>query len=165
MTVDPNAETRVVPPGEHEAFDAAGDRYVVLTDGATTDGSYCLMRAILPPGGGPPTHVHDREDERFDILSGQVTFFVGGKRILAGPGTSVFVPKGVEHAFRNGTGERAEMLLHVHPSGLENFFREIGRPVVSLDDPIPPMDESQVERMRDLAPRFGITIIGHPEGA
>jgi hypothetical protein len=36
--------------------------------GEDTEGRYAQWEAIVPPGGGPPPHVHSREEEGFYIL-------------------------------------------------------------------------------------------------
>ena len=46
----------------------AGDEYRYLTTGTDTSGSYFMMEALVPPGGGPPPHVQTREDEGFYVL-------------------------------------------------------------------------------------------------
>jgi quercetin dioxygenase-like cupin family protein len=68
-------------------------------------------------------HVHDDEDDAFYILSGELTFVLGGEEVRAPAGTFVLVPPGVEHGFRNDTSE-AVRILNVHsPAG---FDRRIG---------------------------------------
>jgi len=50
-----------------------GDVYRFLATGEDTNGKYALLEAIVPPGGGPPPHVHSREEEGFYILEGEIT--------------------------------------------------------------------------------------------
>lgn len=38
------------------------------------------------------------------------------------PGTSVFMPRGTVHAFRNVDDTPLKQLIHTAPSGFENFF-------------------------------------------
>ena len=47
--------------------------------GDDTNGKYALWEAIVPPSGGPPPHVHSREEEGFYILEGEITFTVNGE--------------------------------------------------------------------------------------
>jgi len=68
-------------------------------------------------------HVHEREDDAFYILEGEMTFVLEDREVSAGPGTFVLVPPGVEHAFRND-GEVPVRMLNIHaPAG---FDRRIG---------------------------------------
>ena len=45
------------------------------------------MEAIVPPGGGPPPHIHSREEEGFYVLEGEITFQLGEERFVAVAGT------------------------------------------------------------------------------
>ena len=47
---------------------------------------------------------------------------MGGKRIVAPAGTSVFGPREVPHAFRNFTDENVEVLAVVTPADFGGFF-------------------------------------------
>ena len=38
----------------------AGDTYTILLTGQNTAGRYCLIDRLVPPGGGPPRHRHER---------------------------------------------------------------------------------------------------------
>ena len=42
----------------------------------------------MPPGGGPPLHVHRNEDETFYIVEGQIDIVLGEETVTAGPATS-----------------------------------------------------------------------------
>lgn len=61
--------------------------------------SACLLGFL--PGQVLPRHTHAHEHEVFDVLSGMGTVWLDGQHIAAGPGTSIFVPAGVEHGFEN----------------------------------------------------------------
>jgi len=57
------------------------------------------------PGQVLPRHSHEHEHEVFDVLAGTGTIWLDGQPVPAGPGTSVFVPAGVDHGFENtGSG-------------------------------------------------------------
>jgi quercetin dioxygenase-like cupin family protein len=65
-----------------------------------TDGKLSVFQATMPEGFSPPRHIHTREDEVFLVLEGEAWFDVDGERLLAGPGASVYMPRGVPHTFR-----------------------------------------------------------------
>ena len=89
---------RVVhPTDEVRVVFGAGDEYRYLATGEDTDGEYFLVEAIVPPGGGPPTHIQTREEEAFYILEGHLTFYGDDGEINAGPGTYLNIPKGAKH--------------------------------------------------------------------
>ena len=74
---------------------------------------------VQPRSGGPPSHSHAAEDDSFYVLEGELTFGVEGEEVVAGPGTFVFVPPGVEHTFAN-RGDTIARFLNVHaPAGFD----------------------------------------------
>ena len=74
---------------------------------------------IQPHRGGPPSHSHKTEDDSFYILEGELTFGVEGDEVVAGPGTFVLVPPGVEHTFAI-RGDAVARFLNVHaPAGFD----------------------------------------------
>ncbi|MBB5352840.1 quercetin dioxygenase-like cupin family protein [Haloferula luteola] len=107
---------------EMEAF---GDRARFCLTGVQTEGRYTAFYLETPPGGGPPPHVHDREDEWFHVLEGRAEFFFHGEWKLAVAGDSVFAPRGALHAFRNVGDTVLRQLIHTAPSGFEHFFSEM----------------------------------------
>ena len=139
-----------------------GDVYTCLAGGAETDGAYLLCEARVLPGGGPPPHVHHREDEAFYVLEGEITFTTEGRAVPAGPGTFLHLPKGRPHTFRN-TGETpARMLVWALPAGLEHFFAEVGQPLSGPDQPAPPVTPPDIDRLLAAAPRYGPEILPPP---
>jgi quercetin dioxygenase-like cupin family protein len=82
------------------------------------------MEAFVPPGGGPPPHIHRREDETFYLIEGEIEFLLGDEKVTAGPGDFVSVPRGTVHRFRNAGAKTARMILTFTPAGMERFFEE-----------------------------------------
>jgi mannose-6-phosphate isomerase-like protein (cupin superfamily) len=62
-----------------------------------TGGSYRVMVGRAPAGEGPPMHIHPHTDEGFYIADGEMRFLFPDREVVAGPGTFVFVPRGVTH--------------------------------------------------------------------
>ena len=60
----------VLVAGEGRSIWVIGDRYTIKCSGNDTSGAYAMMEAIVPPGHGPPPHIHSREDEAFYVLEG-----------------------------------------------------------------------------------------------
>ena len=56
-----------------------GDRYTFLVTGAQNNGAYFIMEGIVPPGGGPPLHIHHREEESLYLLDGVLEITLGEK--------------------------------------------------------------------------------------
>ena len=51
------------PEDDATVVHGAGDVYRMLATDSDTNGSYALIDAIVPPGGGPPPHIQTREEE------------------------------------------------------------------------------------------------------
>lgn len=86
-------------PGSGKSVSAVGAVYRNLVTGDQTGGLFALTEAKVYTGGGPPPHIHRREDEGFYILEGEGVFHVGGERIVACGGTYLQAPRHIPHAF------------------------------------------------------------------
>ena len=137
---------------EGRAVAVVGDVYRFLATGEETNGTYALWEAIVPPGGGPPLHVHSREEEGFYILEGEITLFLGDRKVVAGAGMFANLPVGTPHAFKNEGRQMARMLISVAPAGLEKMFFETGVPVLPARPAAPPTREEIEEIARRRPP-------------
>jgi mannose-6-phosphate isomerase-like protein (cupin superfamily) len=108
-------------PEQAEVLDVFGGRLSVLCDGSTTP--MMLGRQIAPPGYGVPLHVHEFDDEMFLILEGELTVFGEAGETRVGPGTTVELPRGIVHGFRNDTATQAVLMVMALPGryALEMF--------------------------------------------
>jgi mannose-6-phosphate isomerase-like protein (cupin superfamily) len=123
----------------------------------STGGTLGLVDAIFYEGFGPPLHLHHREDEGFYVLEGAIRFRRGDEDFVAGPGSLVWMPRGVPHAFRVEPGGARALLLLV-PGGFERMFAEGGVPLTESSDP--PTQEYDPETVIALADRFGLEVVG-----
>lgn len=145
-------------PIEGPTVAVVGDVYRFLAMGEDTDGNYALFEAIVPPGGGPPPHVHSREEEGFYILEGEITFHIGEIRLVATAGMFANMPVGTPHSFKNESPRAARMLISVAPAGLEKMFFEVGQPLPRGATTAPPPTKDEIEKLLAVAPRYGIEI-------
>ncbi|QDU92642.1 cupin domain-containing protein [Lignipirellula cremea] len=145
-------------PHEGRTIAVVGDVYRFLATGDDTNGKYAMWEAIVPPGGGPPPHIHSREEESFYILEGEITFTVGEQKIVATAGAFANMPVGSLHSFKNETDKTARMILSVAPAGLEKMFFEVGVPLEEgSKDALPPTKE-EIEKLLAVAPNYGVEI-------
>jgi len=73
----------------------------------------------IQPGRELEQHVHADEDDSFYILEGELTFTVEDEVVVAGPGTFVLVPPGLQHTFRND-GDTVVRMVNIHaPAGFD----------------------------------------------
>ncbi len=145
-------------PGVGRTIGVVGDVYRFLATGEETDGKYALFEGIIPPGGGPPPHVHSREEEGFYVLEGEITFTINGERIVATAGMFANMPVGTPHTFRNESTQPARMLVSVAPAGLEEMFFAVGVPLPEGAQTAPPPTKEEIEKLLALAPNYGIEI-------
>jgi quercetin dioxygenase-like cupin family protein len=146
-------------PSDGRTIAIVGDIYRFLATGEETDGKYALFEAIVCPGGGPPPHVHSREEEGFYILEGEITLFIDGKPTVAKPGTFANLPIGVPHYFKNETNRPARMLITLAPAGLEQMFFEAGTPVPQGTTTTPLPTKEEIEKLMSVAPKYGVEIL------
>lgn len=145
-------------PGEGRRIGIVGDVYRFLATGDETDGKYATFEAVVPSGGGPPPHIHSREEESFLVPEGQMMFQLGDDRIVADAGTFLNTPVGSLHSFKNESDKQARLLISVAPAGLERMFFEVGQPVADDADSAPAPTRADIEKLLEAAPRYGIEI-------
>ncbi len=146
-------------PDEGRTIAVVGDVYRFLATGEDTDGKYSQWEAIVPPGGGPPPHVHSPEQEGFYILEGEITFQIGNERHVAGPGMFANMPIGTPHSFKNETDRNARMILTVASAGLEQMFVEVGIAVPTGTTTASPPTKAEIEKLLEAAPRYGVELL------
>jgi quercetin dioxygenase-like cupin family protein len=149
-------------PGKGRTVAVVGDVYRFLATGQDTNGTYALWEALVPPGGGPPPHVHSREAEGFYVLEGEITFTVNGERIVAKAGTFANLPVGTPHSFKNESDTPARMLISVAPAGLEEMFFEVGVALAEGATTALPPSREEIEKLLAVAPKYGIAILPPP---
>lgn len=138
------------------------DRATFIATAEDTGGRYTLGEFYVPPQGGAPLHIHRRENEWFYITEGQLSFQIDNELINATPRTLIYGPKDHAHSFINNGTEPAKMLNVWLPSGIEEFFREVGDPVTPTDPFTPPLPPD-IPRLLAAAPKYGLEFLP-PEG-
>ena len=129
MPNQPVTRGYVVGPGE-----GVPDRGPeVKASGRSTGGSLTLIELAID--GGPPRHIHTREDESFYVLNGTLEVECGNDQFQAGPGSFAFLPRNLPHAFRS-VGGPARALLIVTPGGLDQYFAELSAALAGNADAV-----------------------------
>src|SRR5882757_1837267 len=134
-----------------------GDTYRILISGKETGGAFAAIDMLIPPNGGPGPHAHAGFQESFYVIDGEIEVKSEGSTYTAKKGSFVNIPKGgIVHCFKNKTDQIAHLLCLVVPSGLEEFFMEIGQPVAigSFLAP-PPMDEEAMKKILPIVEKYG----------
>jgi mannose-6-phosphate isomerase-like protein (cupin superfamily) len=145
-----------------EPFTATRDEHdpspwQLLATGETTGGVAIVGEARVPPHTAPVgLHVHSREDEIVYVVSGTLTFVIGERRFEAGPGTLVWMPKEVPHAFANLGDEPVWSVGTIVPAGIEPMFLEQAEYMAGLQGPPDP------KRIAEIGARYGVRTLGPP---
>lgn len=154
-----NPEVQVIAPNEGQAYWMVGDLETIKLSSKETNGALAWLESFVVPEGGPPPHIHHHEDELFYMLSGEITFYAGGKTVLAKPGTLVYIPKGTVHNFKNTSPNDARMIAVFVGGGVEGFFSEVGI-ATTIDSTAPaPFTDERREQFLKIAPKYAIEVV------
>ena len=94
-----------------------GERLLFRKTSSDTGGEAVVLEMFVKPDGFvAAAHVHPYQEERFEILDGSVSFMLGGKEFVAGPGEKLTVPTGTPHRFWNAGEVEARFVCEVRPA-------------------------------------------------
>jgi quercetin dioxygenase-like cupin family protein len=156
-------EVQYVPAGTGPLYCGPGVKITFLVTGAQSAGGCFIFEGVTLPGGGPPPHIHHREDESFYLLEGTLTIQAAGRTFRATPGDFVHISRGIVHSFRNDGKVDAKLLTTVspaRPAGLENFFAEAFCPAPDRAAPPPLIDEGLMGRVIAAARKNDLEFVG-----
>ncbi len=75
---------------------------------------YCKKLIIMLPGQKHPIHYHQKKEETFQVLYGDVFFNLKGMEKEYKPGEIIVVERGVKHSFRSRNGAIFEEISTTH---------------------------------------------------
>jgi mannose-6-phosphate isomerase-like protein (cupin superfamily) len=90
---------------------------------------------------------------RWHVLSGKLTFKIGGDVTVGGAGACAFMPRGVQHAWKNSGLEPAQVLFLHTPAGAGGLLEEQQRAQGATAST---NEREAAERLR----RYGWEIVG-----
>ena len=141
----------VVPPRQDPV--APGRSYSVKLRGGETGDSIMIFEEIVPAGTKSTFHLHHDSDEVAYVLSGEVTFMIGGEISVGGPGACAFMPRGVPHAWKSTGAETGRVLFLYTPAkagGLIEEQQRTGRGFASMNE----------REAAELRQRYGWELLG-----
>jgi mannose-6-phosphate isomerase-like protein (cupin superfamily) len=147
------AEPFVREPAAGSTLNVLGVTHIYKATAAETAGSFSLWEAVVPPGAGAPPHMHDREDEAFYVLSGELMMEFEGEPAphRIGPGGFFFGACRRRHAFHNVSDRPARVLILSAPScGLDQMFAEL--------DAATAAGMPEIGKLIAVAAKYGVTI-------
>ncbi|BCX04982.1 MAG: hypothetical protein KatS3mg053_2920 [Candidatus Roseilinea sp.] len=125
---------------------------------ALTGNAFTLIEDVVAPGGEPPPHFHENEDEAYYILEGEMNVTVGEETFHAAPGTFVFLPRGIPHHWKIVGSNLVRFLAWFVPGGVEGFFLEMGEPARAQTPPPPPAGPPDMAKIVQTAGKYGIRL-------
>jgi quercetin dioxygenase-like cupin family protein len=139
-----------------------GDTYTILLSGNDTNGRYCLIDMLIPPGGGPSPHRHDFE-ESFTVLEGEIEATFRGEKSVVRSGETINIPANAPHSFTNASKQTVRLLCICAPAGLEEFFAQVGVAVATRTTPPPKLDKRAqaefIKKAQELAPKYRTELL------
>jgi quercetin dioxygenase-like cupin family protein len=145
-----------IPSEGGKKVNVLGIPMVIRIHGHDTGGVVSAVESHDVPGGGPPPHIHSREDETFQVLEGEYEFAVDGKSIVAKKGTTIFAPRGIPHTYRYLGQTPGRLMCVITPAGFEEFFEVIGA--------LTPQQQQDIPRVITIAKEFGLEFLPPPQG-
>ncbi len=137
-----------------QSVNVLGIPMLIRLHGRDTGGIVSVVESHDVPGGGPPLHIHHREDETFQVLAGEYEWTVGDKTFVAHAGAMIFAPRGIPHTYRYLGQTAGRLMCTITPAGFEGFFEAIGS--------MSPEQQQDIPRVLQIANGFGLEILPPP---
>ena len=151
----PTRRPVIVRAHEGTAYPTHAETITFKVVGDHSGDAITIAHGTVAPGGGPPPHVHTREDEVFIVTEGHLRVFADGVWHDASAGDVAFLPRGVVHTFQGAGPGPARFYVVATPSGFERFYAEFAPAVTAEGGPAPAVVDA-------ICRRHGI-LLGMPE--
>ena len=111
----------------NEVFGGGSKNHLKLS-GKDTDGDMAIFEIFTTGKTGPNLHVHHKQDEHVTILEGDFLFQVGEEKFKLTVGDTLFMPRGIPHAFVHlGEGTGRKISIYQPAGHIEDMFRTLGQ--------------------------------------
>lgn len=112
-----------------QTFDNAstGEKIEIIKLPTEKDDEIALKSTLKKSGGFKVNHLHQSDDETFEVLSGTLTYKLNNIEQKASVGEKIFLPRGKAHAHWNNDDEDLVFVQTIKPCGdaigfLETLF-------------------------------------------
>lgn len=131
-----------------------GRDLIFKVTGEDTGGAFDYFIVEVAPHGGPPLHVHHKQEETIHVLKGRYKIRIGDEVFQLEEGGFAYLPSKVPHAFLNLTDEQGEVIVVYTPGGGHRFYEELG--------PISRGAHPDREVIGALFEKYDMTLLGPP---
>jgi mannose-6-phosphate isomerase-like protein (cupin superfamily) len=145
---------KVLEPGDGLKLQSGPGRNLIFkVTGEDTGGAFDYFIVEVAPKGGPPLHVHHKQEETIHVLKGRYKIRIGDDIFYCNEGGFAYLPSKVPHAFLNLTDEPGEIIVVYTPGGGHKFYEEFG-----------PVARSGADRtvIAALFEKYDMTLLGAP---
>ena len=112
--------------GEHLQNTVSGEQLVFRRTAADTEGELLEFDWCFPARGSVGLHVHEAQEEHFEILSGSARLRVGRRRLTVGAGEQLAVPPGTVHGWGNAGQDELWARVQFRPAlRTEQLFEDL----------------------------------------
>ena len=119
---------KVLEPGDGLKLQSGPGRNLIFkVTGEDTGGAFDYFIVEVAPKGGPPLHVHHKQEETIHVLKGRYKIRIGDDIFYCNEGGFAYLPSKVPHAFLNLTDEPGEIIVVYTPGGGTNSMKSLAR--------------------------------------
>ena len=114
----------MIKPGDTIVNARTGQKMIFSKTWVETNGELLEIECFSPlTTAREPEHVHPYQENRFIMLSGELSFLIDGKVQTTYPGETISIPKNVPHCFWNSGSEEAHYIQSFIPAlKIDNLF-------------------------------------------
>jgi quercetin dioxygenase-like cupin family protein len=146
---------KVLPQGEGlRLMSGPGRDLIFKVTGEDTGGAFDYFIVEVAPHGGPPLHVHHKQEETIHVVKSHFKIRIGDATVYCEEGGFAYLPSKIPHAFLNLTDEQGEIIVVYTPGGGHKFYEELG-PLTRNGSP----DHKIVAQ---LFAKYNMTLLGPP---
>jgi mannose-6-phosphate isomerase-like protein (cupin superfamily) len=124
---------------EGQVLQVLGDRVTVKLPSGRSPHGMSIVDVVVPPGSGTPCVTHDKEEEVYFLLEGELLMHTPTERHHLHPGDLVHLPPLTPHGYRNPGEQPARFLAWTVGGPMDGFFERMAHEVQQLPRDLPRM--------------------------
>jgi quercetin dioxygenase-like cupin family protein len=115
-------QCRGSPTHKGESYESIGERLTLLNTGQETNGKVLEIDVSFKPSAETTllkwreVHVHPYQEERFEVISGNVRFRIGDREQVLTAGQTITGPPNTPHAWTSADGKDIHMRAELRPA-------------------------------------------------